>query len=342
MALNDYLAEEIRVDHADGHLSRREALRMLGMLGLGLSSARAWLAGSANAAVSDIAVSNIAVSDSALSDVAVTKPKAGGKGTATTKKPASRSVATTAKPAAARASPATAAPVGDPAKGALAVTPITFAGPAGHLMASFSAAAHPKGGVLIIHENRGLTAHFRALPGRFARDGYSALAIDLASRSGGTDAVASQMPSPLANAATSDLVADMKAGLDELTRRTPGVKLGVIGFCFGGGMVWNLLHAGDSRIAAAEPFYGVGPSDADFTHSPNAAVLAVYAQLDARVGADRPAMTAALERAKLPHEIVIAPGVDHAFFNDTGPRYNATQAAAVYAKLLAWFGKYLR
>jgi carboxymethylenebutenolidase len=226
---------------------------------------------------------------------------------------------------------------------AASITPtaITFDGPAGKLFASFAAAEKPKGAVLIIHENRGLTDHFKALPGRFASSGYSALAIDLASRVGGTDAVASQMPAPLANAQPQDLVADMKAGLDELAKRAPGMKLAVTGFCFGGGMVWSLLNAGDPRLAAAVPFYGTGPTDADFTRAPNAAVMAIYAELDSRVNANRPAMTAALEKSKLVHQIVEAPGVDHAFFNDTGARYNAAQATAMYAKVLDWFGKHL-
>ena len=224
---------------------------------------------------------------------------------------------------------------------AVSAGPIRFAGPAGELRASFCASVAPKGGVLIIHENRGLTKHFQDLPTRFARSGFSALALDLASRAGGTDAVASQMPAPLAALSTTDLVADMTAGLAELVRRTPGKKLAIIGFCFGGGMVWNMINAGDSRLAAAAPFYGVGPSDADFSKS-KAAVLAIYAEQDARVNANRPAMTAALENAKLAHQILTVPGVDHAFFNDTGPRYNKTQAEAVYKTLLEWFDVHLR
>ena len=71
-------------------------------------------------------------------------------------------------------------------------------------------------------------------------------------------------------------------------------------------------------------------------------VLAIYAEQDARVNANRPAMTAALENAKLAHQILTVPGVDHAFFNDTGPRYNKTQAEAVYKTLLEWFDVHLR
>lgn len=322
MALDDYLTDEIALDHADGHLSRREALRLLVLLGVSGTAAKRLL-------------------DAGAAEAATKKP------TTTTKKPRTKSkVTTTTRQQRTATTSTTAGPsttVSSTSRSSKAVSPaaITFSGPAGPLFGSFASAETPKGAVLIIHENRGLTDHFQALPGRFAGDGYSALALDLASRAGGTAAVASQMPAPLANARTEDLVADMKAGLDELAKRTPGVKLAVTGFCFGGGMVWSLLNAGDSRIASAVPFYGTGPTDPDFSRSPNAAVLAVYAELDSRVNANRPAMTAALERSKLIHEIIVAEGADHAFFNDTGARHNATQAAAVYTKMLTWFAKHL-
>ncbi len=326
MALNDYLAEEITLDHAEGHLSRREALRLLVLLGVAVPLAKGLLdAGSA---------------DAATKKAAKKKPAAKAKTPPTTRPKAVATTSTTA-PAPTLTQPTTTTAASSTAGRSVTPTPVSFAGPVGQIFGSFAGAEKPKGAVLIIHENRGLTDHFMALPGRFAADGYSALAIDLASRAGGTAAVASQMPAPLANARSEDLVADMKAGLDELAKRTPGVKMAVTGFCFGGGMVWSLLNAGDSRLAAGVPFYGTGPSDPDFTRSPNTAVMAVYAELDSRVNANRPAMTAALEKAKLVHQIVTAPGVDHAFFNDTGARYNAPQTTAVYAKVLDWFAKHL-
>ena len=100
----------------------------------------------------------------------------------------------------------------------------------------------------------------------------------------------------------------------------PGAKLAVIGFCFGGGMTWQLLAAGDPRIAAAVPFYGPLPDGADFSGSPSAAVLGIYAEQDSRVDASRDAAEAALEAAGLEHELRTFAGVDHAFFNDTGAR----------------------
>ena len=106
-------------------------------------------------------------------------------------------------------------------------------------------------------------------------------------------------------------------------------------------MVWTLLAAGEPRLAAAAPFYGPLPEGADFSGSPNAAVLGIYAEQDDRVNATREAATAALEQAGLTHEIVTYQGANHAFFNDTGPRYDQNAATQAYATVLDWFGRYL-
>jgi carboxymethylenebutenolidase len=240
-------------------------------------------------------------------------------------------------------SPATSA--ADGASGSPAVPlqgeAITFAGPSVELLGYFAAAAEPRGAMLVIHENRGLNDHIRSVASRLAGDGYSALAIDLLSEEGGSDALAQgDVQAALSQASTERLVGDLGAGLDELERRVPGKKLGAIGFCFGGGMVWALLDAGDPRLAAAIPFYGPAPAAPDFTGN-TAAVLGVYAELDSRVNASQATAEAALTAAGLEHEIKVYPGVDHAFFNDTGPRYNAEQAAAAYADVLAWLARHL-
>jgi carboxymethylenebutenolidase len=294
MAFQRYLAEEVAIDHADGALSRREALRRLAMLGLGVPAASALLAA------------------------------CGGDG---------------GEPAPAATTGAAAAPPGP----AVATQPVTFPGPQGRtVQGAWAAAAQPRGAVLVIHENRGLNDHIRSVAGRLAASGYSALAIDLLSAEGGTAALGDEAAAmaALSSAPRERLVADMRAGLDELERRATGRKLGAIGFCFGGGMVWLLLAAGEPRLAAAAPFYGPLPEGADLSGS-RAAVLGVYAEQDQRVNASREAAAAALERAGLTHEIVTYPGANHAFFNDTGPRYHQEAATRAYAKVLDWFGSHL-
>jgi carboxymethylenebutenolidase len=296
MAFQQYLAEEVAIDHADGVVPRREALRRLALLGLGVPAASALLA--------------------ACGDDGEPAPA-----------PAATSAATP---------PAEQAP-------AVATQAVTFEGPQGRtLQGAWAPAARPRGAVLVIHENRGLNDHIRSVAGRLAASGYSALAIDLLSAEGGTAAVGDEAAAmaALAGAPQERLVADMRAGLDELERRAPGQKLGAIGFCFGGGMVWLLLASGEPRLAGAAPFYGPLPEGADLSGS-RAAVLGIYAEQDARVNASREAAAAALERARLTHEIVTYPGADHAFFNDTGPRYNQAAATQAYAKVLDWFGRHL-
>ncbi len=310
MALLDYLRGEIVQDCADGIFSRREALRRLVLLGVSVPAAAALLAACG-------------------SDTGDTLPPAASTTEAPSSSAAPATTAGTAAPA-----PTTAA--------AVTAAAITFPGPAGTLQGWYAGAPAPAGAVLLIHENRGLTPHFQQLPGRFAASGYSALSIDLLSREGGTPTFSdpAQATAALGAASEDRLVEDMRAGLTELTQRAPGAKLAIVGFCFGGGQVWSLLAAGEPRLAAAVPFYGPGPAGASFGGS-KAAVLGVYAELDSRVNGTKDAMDAALTAGGLTHELRVFPGVDHAFFNDTGARYDATQAAAAYAATLDWFGRYL-
>ena len=293
-----YLAEEIAEDHADGLVSRREALRRLGLLGLTGAAAASLLAGSVAAeakALARGASGRVSAVDRAAEVAAVTTRE------------------------------------------------ITFRGPGGRrLMGAWASARQPRGGVLVIHENRGLTDSIRAVAGRLGASGYSALAIDLLSAEGGTKSFADEFEAmaALGAVAPSRFVADMKAGVTELRRRLPGKKVAAIGFCFGGGMTWLLLASKERRLAAAVPFYGPFPEAGNLAGS-NAAVLGVYAELDGRVNASRAAARAALRRAGLKHVIVTYPGVDHAFFNPTSSRHDPAAALAAYRRMLNWFGTYL-
>jgi carboxymethylenebutenolidase len=301
--LERYLAEEIAIDHADGFVTRREALRRLALLGVGATAAAALLTACADAKKAPATSSSASGGTDAASGGAIPAPAAGG--------------------------PSSATPT----------EAITFAGPEGRsLQGAFAKAAQPRGGVLVIHENRGLTDHIRNVAGRLGAAGWSAHAIDLLSEEGGTASLgdSANATAALGKVAPERFVADMRAGLDELAKRVPNAKLGAIGFCFGGGMTWRLVASKDPRLAAAAPFYGPLPDGADFTGS-KAAVLGVYAELDARVNASRDPAKAALAKAGLTHEVVTVPAVDHAFFNDTGPRYNAAAAGEIWAKVTTWF-----
>jgi carboxymethylenebutenolidase len=215
---------------------------------------------------------------------------------------------------------------------------ITFPGPRVPLMGVWAAAERPRGGVLVIHENRGLTEHIQTVAVRFAASGYSALALDLLSEEGGTGAFPgeAEVAAALAQIPPERFDADMQAAVTELRRRMRGKKLAAIGFCFGGAMVWRLLAAGEPRLAAAAPFYGPFLEGGNLEGS-RAAVLGVYGGLDARVNASMPAARAALETAGLRHELLTFTEADHAFFNDTGARFNPHAATEVWRRTLNWF-----
>lgn len=226
---------------------------------------------------------------------------------------------------------------------ALPTEPITWSGPNGELQGAWSQAHNARRGVLVIHENKGLNDWVRSVAGRFAGAGYSALAIDLLSEEGGTGHFAdpAQATAALSAVKPDRFIADLNSGITQLQERVTGRKLAVVGFCFGGGLVWQLLASGIPELSAAVPFYGPLPDNPDFAGSKSTAVLAFYGALDTRVTGSQAAAKAALDRAGLVNDIVVEPNADHAFFNDTGPRYNAAAAQDAWGRVLEWFGRHL-
>jgi carboxymethylenebutenolidase len=292
--LQRYLAEEVAEDHADGIITRREAARRLGLLGVTGAAASAMLAAGGEASGAE----------------------GGGRGAPRTAPDVEWSPVPTEE--------------------------ITFPGPRGTLMAAWAAAEEARGGVLVIHENRGLNAHIRSVASRFAASGYSALAIDLLSEEGGTGAFPGEAEVAAALAAISPerFDEDMQAGVTELSARVRRKRVAATGFCFGGGMVWRLLTSGERRLAAAAPFYGPFPEGGEIRRS-KAAVLGIYAGLDDRVNETQDAARAALEAARMEHQFVVFTDADHAFFNDTGPRFNPAAMAEAYRRVLDWFNRFV-
>lgn len=225
----------------------------------------------------------------------------------------------------------------------LPTEPISWAGPNGELQGAWAQAHNARRGVLVIHENKGLNDWVRSVAGRFAGAGYCALAVDLLSEEGGTGHFSdpAQATAALSAVKPDRFIADLNSSIAELQSRVPGRKIAVVGFCFGGGLVWQLLAAGAPDLSAAVPFYGPLPDNPDFAPSKDAAVLAFYGALDTRVTSSETAAKAALDRAGLVNDIVIEPNADHAFFNDTGPRYSAAAAHDSWGRVLDWFGRYL-
>ena len=117
-------------------------------------------------------------------------------------------------------------------------------------------------------------------------------------------------------------------------------KVGITGFCYGGG-VSNAAAVAFPELACAVPFYGrqVPASDVPKINAP---LLLHYAQLDTRINEGWPAYEAALKDNKKVYEAYIYPGVNHGFHNDSTPRYDKAAADLAWERTLAWFNKYLR
>lgn len=196
--------------------------------------------------------------------------------------------------------------------------------------------------ILVCHENRGLNPHTEDVARRFAKNGYVALAVDLLSREGGTAAHdRDAVPGLLTDAGADRHVGDFLAAADyvQTLEYVDGERLGMIGFCFGGGITWRVATALPTLKAAA-PFYGPAP-EIDQVPNIQAAVLGVYAEQDERINAGIEPLKAALDAAGTTYQINIYPGVNHAFHNDTGQRYNEEQATQAWEDTLAWFAEYV-
>jgi carboxymethylenebutenolidase len=119
-------------------------------------------------------------------------------------------------------------------------------------------------------------------------------------------------------------------------------KLGVTGFCFGGGIANALAVRMGGDLAAAVPYYGGAPGAADVPKI-KAAILVHHGETDRRLVEGWPTYEAALKAAGVPHEGHIYPGAGHGFNNDATPaRYNKAAAEAAWKRTIAWFNKYLR
>jgi carboxymethylenebutenolidase len=196
--------------------------------------------------------------------------------------------------------------------------------------------------VLICHENRGLTPHIQDVARRFAKAGYAALALDLLSREGGTAGMdPDAVPGALTQAGAQRHVADFKSGFEYLKSQdfVDPARIAMNGYCFGGGITWQTAtELPDLKATAA--FYGPAP-DLQKVPTIKPAVFGVYAELDQRITGAMPSFRDALAGTEVRHELKVYPGVDHAFHNDTGERYNQEQATAAWNDMLAWFDQHV-
>lgn len=201
----------------------------------------------------------------------------------------------------------------------------------------------PPAAILVIHENRGLTEHIKDVVRRLAKARYTALCVDLVSRAGGSDSHPDEAERTgiLGQLSPEQALADLSAGLDLLkSKQAEGSpRLGVVGFCFGGGYTLRLATKRQD-LKAAVAFYGPNPPLEDVANI-KAAVLGIYGSLDQRITSKVPELEDALKKAGVTYETKIYEGASHAFHNDTGANYNPTAAKDAWEKTLAWFEGHL-
>jgi carboxymethylenebutenolidase len=198
-------------------------------------------------------------------------------------------------------------------------------------------------GILVVHENRGLNPHIEDIARRFALANFTAFAPDALTSLGGypgDDAKGGELFTKVDNAKkTEDFVA---AALWLKSRADCTGKIGVTGFCYGGGISNTLAVRLGADLAAAAPFYGGVPAAADIPKI-KAAILVHHGERDTRLAATWPAYDAALKAANVPHDGYIYPGAVHGFNCDATPeRYNKAAADLAWQRTIDWFNKYVR
>jgi carboxymethylenebutenolidase len=195
--------------------------------------------------------------------------------------------------------------------------------------------------VLVVHENRGLNPYIEDVARRLGTAGYMAFAPDGLTSVGGYPGNDEKGGELFAQVDKTKMLEDFVAAAAWLKARPDSTgRLGVVGFCFGGGIA-NTLAVRMPDLRAAVPFYGQPPEAADVPKI-KAAVLVHHAELDTRLASTWPAYDAELTAAKVPHQGYIYPKTNHGFHNDTTPRYDEAAAKLAWQRTLDWFNTYLR
>jgi len=314
-----YLVDEFAEDYQERRLTRRDALKLIASVTGSLLVAESILA-----ACTPVPVLEGTAVPPATSEPTATQPQATQAADASPTEPAGVNVT--------------------PDDPAIDAGPIEFPGEdatlLGYLARPIQDGSAPV--ILVCHENRGLNPHIEDVTRRLAMAGYVALAVDLLSRQGGSAQVGeSNVPGALSNIHPAQFVADFKSGWAYLQGQAfaDAERVGMVGFCFGGGVTW-LMAVEMPELKAAVPFYGPPPPEEDLPRI-QAAVLAIYGELDGRITGTAESIEAAMLANGKIFEKEIYANADHAFHNDTSSRYNAEAATAAWARTLGWFGRYV-
>ena len=195
-------------------------------------------------------------------------------------------------------------------------------------------------GVLVVHENRGLNPHIEDIARRLALAGYVAFAPDALTPLGGYPGDEDKARELFAKLDQKKATEDFVVGFTFLKGQSDCTgKVGVVGFCYGGGMAQTLATR-LPELNAAVPFYGNVPALAEAAKV-KAPILAHFAATDERINASWPAYGAALKAAGVNLTSYQYAGTQHGFNNDTAPRYDAAAAKLAWDRTLDFFGKTL-
>jgi carboxymethylenebutenolidase len=213
----------------------------------------------------------------------------------------------------------------------------------GYLVRPANAGTNRLPAILVVHENRGLNPHIEDVARRLALENFMAFAPDGLTSVGGYPGDDEKGGELFGKIDRAKMAEDLYAAAVWVKKRPDSTgRLGVTGFCFGGGIANSLAVRMGADLQAAAPYYGGAPPAADVPKI-KAAILVHHGGEDKRLVDAWPEYQAALKAAGVTHEGHIYPGAVHGFNNDATPqRYNKAAADQAWQRTVAWFNKYVR
>jgi carboxymethylenebutenolidase len=213
----------------------------------------------------------------------------------------------------------------------------------GYLVRPANAGTNRLPAILVVHENRGLNPHIEDVARRLALENFMAFAPDGLTSVGGYPGDDEKGGAMFGKVDRAKMGEDLYAAAVWVKNRPDSTgRLGVTGFCFGGGIANSLAVRMGADLQAAVPYYGGAPPAADVAKI-KAAVLVHHGGEDKRLVDAYPEYEAAMKAAGVRHEGYIYPGAVHGFNNDATPqRYNKAAAEQAWQRTVAWFNKYVR
>jgi carboxymethylenebutenolidase len=192
------------------------------------------------------------------------------------------------------------------------------------------------GGIVVVHENRGLNPHIEDVARRAALAGFVSIAPDALTPLGGYPGNDDEGRALQSKRNRDEMLEDFIAAYDYLkSHKDCNGKIGVVGFCFGG-WIANMMAVRIPELSASVPFYG-GQPPVEEVPKIKSPLLLHYAELDTRVNAGWPAYEAALKENKKDYTAHMYANANHGFHNDTTPRYDKAAAELAWSRTVGFF-----